>query len=148
MNKITLRAQIKDYLSPKKGRKMAITRETALFYLCMKSDLRLQAVYSFLEAKWLLTVSQTSPGFYMSVIVQACLKHCGKRRNCSLRAISLLRTVLSNCMESFLSFSFNLELSSANPNRVKAPTNVYPSPKKQNGQRQTFIVLLGIRLGA
>ena len=30
----------------------------------------------------ILTLSQTSPGFYMSV-VQAFGKHCGKRRNCS-----------------------------------------------------------------
>ena len=29
-----------------------------------------------------LTLSQTSPGFYVSA-VQSYLKHCGKRRNCS-----------------------------------------------------------------
>ena len=35
----------------------------------------------------MLTLSQTSPGFYMAA-VQAFGKHCGKRRNCSYRAIS------------------------------------------------------------
>ena len=34
-----------------------------------------------------LTLSQTSPGFYVSA-AQISWKHCGKRRNCSLRAIS------------------------------------------------------------
>ena len=42
----------------------------------------------------LLTLSQTSPGFYVSV-VQVFWKHCGKRRNCSIRAISPFPTVFS-----------------------------------------------------
>ena len=41
-----------------------------------------------------LTLSQTSPGFYVSA-VQVFWKHCGKRRNCSSRAISPFPTVFS-----------------------------------------------------
>ena len=47
-------------------------------------DLRRVAVSEqwFLKAGGLLTLSQTSPGFYVSA-VQVFRKHCGKRRNCS-----------------------------------------------------------------
>ena len=41
-----------------------------------------------------LTLSKTNPGFYVSV-VQVFGKHCGKRRNCSWRAISPFPTVFS-----------------------------------------------------
>ena len=47
-----------------------------------------------------LTLSQTSPGVYMSA-VQVFWKHCGKKRNCSTR------------LENSLPFSSNLKLSSA-----------------------------------
>ena len=60
-----------------------------------------------------LTLSQTSPGFYVSV-VQGFRKHCGKRRNCSVRAISLFPTVFSNPLGNFLPFSSCMKLSSAN----------------------------------
>ena len=63
-----------------------------------------------------LTLSQTSPGFYMSA-VQVFLKHCGKRRNCRKRAISPFPTVFSTCLKSCLPFStklFNKKLLSAN----------------------------------
>ena len=60
-----------------------------------------------------LTLSQTIPGFYVSV-VQAFWKHCGKRRNCSLQAISPFPTVFSTRFKNFLTFSSNLKLSSAN----------------------------------
>ena len=40
-------------------------------------------------------------------------KHCGKRINCSLRAISLFPTVFSTYLDNFLPFSSNLKLSSA-----------------------------------
>ena len=56
-----------------------------------------------------LALSQTSPGFYVST-----LKHCGKRRNCSLRAISPFPTVFSNHLENLLPFSSNLKFPSAN----------------------------------
>ena len=55
-----------------------------------------------------LTLSQTSPGFYVSA-VQTFQKHCGKRKNCSLRAISPFLTVFSICMGNFLPFSSNLK---------------------------------------
>ena len=42
-----------------------------------------------------LTLSQTIPGFYVSA-VQVFWKHCGKRRNCSLRAISPFPAVFSS----------------------------------------------------
>ena len=45
---------------------------------------------------------------------QAFGKHCGKKRNCSSRAISLFPTVFSTRMDNFLPFSLNLKLSSAN----------------------------------
>ena len=45
---------------------------------------------------------------------QAFWKHCGKRRNCSWRAISPLPTVFSTRLQNFLLFSSNLKLSSAN----------------------------------
>ena len=45
---------------------------------------------------------------------QAFWKHCGKRRNCLLRAISPFPTVFSSCLDNFLPFSSNLKMSSAN----------------------------------
>ena len=45
-------------------------------------------------------------------------KHCGKRRNCSLRAISPFPTVFSTLLENFAPFSSNLKLSFANSFRV------------------------------
>ena len=60
-----------------------------------------------------LTISQTNPGFN-TFAVQVFRKHCGKRKNCSLRAISSFPTVFSTCFENFLEFSSNLKLSSAN----------------------------------
>ena len=47
-------------------------------------------------------------------VIQTGRKHCGKRRNCSLQAISPFPTVLSTRLENFLPFSTNLKLSSAN----------------------------------
>ena len=60
-----------------------------------------------------LTPSQPSPGFYVFT-VQVFGKHCGKRRNCSKRAISPFPAVFSDHFENFLPFSSNLKLSSAN----------------------------------
>ena len=60
-----------------------------------------------------LTLSQTSPGFYVSA-VHVFKKHCGKRGNCSQPTISPFPTVFSTCFENFLPFSLNLKLSSAN----------------------------------
>ena len=45
---------------------------------------------------------------------QAFGKHCGKRRNCSLRAISPFPTVFSTRLDNFPSFLSNLKLSSGN----------------------------------
>ena len=45
---------------------------------------------------------------------EAFWKHCGKRRNCSQRAISPFPTVFSTCLDNFLPFLSNLKLSSAN----------------------------------
>ena len=60
-----------------------------------------------------LTLSQTSPCFYVSA-VQVFWKHWGKRRNCSSRAISPFPTLFSTCLDNFLPFSSILKLSSAN----------------------------------
>ena len=56
-----------------------------------------------------LTLSQTSPGFYVSA-VKVFWKHCGKRRNCSWRAISPFPTVFSTRLETFLPFSSKVKL--------------------------------------
>ena len=60
-----------------------------------------------------LTLSQTSPGFYVSA-VQVFWKHCGKRRNCSFRAISPFPAAFSTCLQNFLPSSSSSKLSSAN----------------------------------
>ena len=57
----------------------------------------------------LLTLSQTSPGFYVSA-VNVFWKHCGKRRNCLLQAISPFPTVFSTHLENFLPFSSVLKI--------------------------------------
>ena len=66
----------------------------------------------FVDAR-VLTLSQTSPGCYVSA-VKVFRKHCGKRRNCSLRAISPFPAVFSTLLENYLPFSSNLKMSSAN----------------------------------
>ena len=62
---------------------------------------------------YILTLSLTSPGF-LRVSCKETLKHCGKRRNCSLPAISPFPTVFSTRLENILPFYSNLKLSSAN----------------------------------
>ena len=54
-----------------------------------------------------------SPLFYVSAD-QVFWRHCGKRRNCSLREISPFPTAFSTRLENFLSFSSSLKLSSVN----------------------------------
>ena len=66
-----------------------------------------------LQMLFTLTLSQTSPVFYVSA-VQLFWKHCGKRRICSEWAISPFPTVFSTRSDNFFPFSSNLELSSAN----------------------------------
>ena len=61
----------------------------------------------------LLTHSHTMTPFDARAKWAFC-RHCGKRRNCSLRAISPFPTVFSTCLYKFLPFSSNLNLSSAN----------------------------------
>ena len=58
-----------------------------------------------------LTLSQTSPGLYVSAAL-GFWKHCGKRRN-GLLPISPLISVFSTLLEKFLLYSSNLKLSSA-----------------------------------
>ena len=70
------------------------------------------------ENTYVLTLSQTSPGFYVSA-GQVLWKQCGKRRNCSWRAISPFPTVFSTRLGNFLSFSSSLKLSSANSLRLE-----------------------------
>ena len=68
-----------------------------------------------------LTLSQTSPVFYVSA-VQIFWKHCGKRRNCSWQAISSFPTVFSFRLKNRLPFLANLKLSSAKPLSLEAVT--------------------------
>ena len=67
---------------------------------------------NILPSSQVLTLSQTSPGFYVSA-VQVFKKHSGKRRNCSLREISPFPTVFSTRLDNFLPLSSNLKVSSA-----------------------------------
>ena len=59
-----------------------------------------QATLNFIP----LTLFQTNPGFHVYA-VQVFLKHCGKRKNCSLRAISAFPPVFSTHLENFQPFS-------------------------------------------
>ena len=67
-----------------------------------------------------LTLSQISPGFYVSA-VQVFWKHSEKRRNCSQRAISPFPTVFSTHFENFAPFSSNWRMSSANSFSLEKP---------------------------
>ena len=79
-----------------------------ILLVCYVRDEKIQPLLSgWLD--FLFTLSQTSPG-----LVQVCWKHCGKRRNCSSQAISPFPPVFSTRLESFLPFSRNVKLSSAN----------------------------------
>ena len=80
---------------------------TTMFNLCYRTSLSSK---SFTHS---LTRYQTSPGFYVSA-VYVFWKHSEKRRNCSKWAISPFPTGFSTRLESFLPFSSNLKLSSAN----------------------------------
>ena len=75
-------------------------------------------LYSFRYKFQFLTLSHTSPGFHVSA-VKVFRKLCGKRRNCSERAISPFPTVFSNLLESFQSFFSSFKLSSAISSRLK-----------------------------
>ena len=78
-----------------------------------------------------LTLSQTSPGFYVSA-VQVFRKHCGKRRNCSLRAISPFPTMFSipfgELSTIFIKIEISSKLSSANSFSFEDP-KICPSGK-------------------
>ena len=85
-----------------------------------KANCLLQAISPFpavlskvLYCRHVITLSQTSPDFYVCA-VQAFWKHCRKRRNCPSRAISHFPTMFYVRLENFLPFSFNFKLSSAN----------------------------------
>ena len=58
------------------------------------------------------TLSKTSHFFYVSAVYF--FQHCGKRRNCSYRAVSPFPTVLSTLFENAPPFPSNSKLSSAN----------------------------------
>ena len=73
-----------------------------------KKKQRGPSVNPFPNKPWFLCVCSTS-----------LLKYCGKRRNCSLRAISPFPTVFYTHLESFLLFSSNLKLSSAKSIRLE-----------------------------
>ena len=59
--------------------------------------------YLFTIKSCVLTLSQTSPGFYVSA-VQVFRKHCRKRRNCSLRACVFLLLLVYHPIPCFNSF--------------------------------------------
>ena len=57
----------------------------------------------------LLSLSHTSPSFYVSAL-QAFLKHSGKRRNCSYRAISPFSRSIFNPFEELPSIVITFEI--------------------------------------
>ena len=65
-----------------------------------------------------LTLFQSSPDFYVSAVL-VFRKHCGKRRNCSSKAISTFTKVFSTLLENVLPFLSNLKLSSANSSSLE-----------------------------
>ena len=91
--------------------KETLKAESSLEFSLYKSQL--QVTLSSNTCKLMLILSQTSPGFYMSA-EQVFLKHCGKRGNCLLQAISPFPTVVSTHLKNVLPFSSKLKLSSAN----------------------------------
>ena len=60
-------------------------------------------------------------------IISLSRKHCGKRRNCSSRAISPFPTMFSILLENFLPFSSNSKLSPANSSSLSFPTSIHCS---------------------
>ena len=58
-------------------------------------------------------ISKSFNPFLNKPAVQFFWKHCGKRRNCSLQAISPFPSVFSTLLENFQPFSSTLKLSSA-----------------------------------
>ena len=98
-------------------------RDSLFFLKCkivsnMHSYLKIK-MYSFIDChsfskSWIrLTHSHTMTPFDTPG-KQAFWKHCGKRRNCSQRAISPFSTVFSTRLDNFLPFSSNFKLSYAN----------------------------------
>ena len=75
----------------------------AFLHVCSKSHLQ-----TMLEKEKLLVEKEKL------LVNQTGEKHCGKRRNCSLRAISPFPTVFSTRLKNFLLFLSNSKLSSAN----------------------------------
>ena len=67
-------------------------------------------VLTLLQTISTLTHSHTMTPFDASG-KQVLRKHCGKRRNCSSRAISPFPTVFSTCFDNFLPFSSKVKLS-------------------------------------
>ena len=80
----------------------------------------------------LLSLSKTSPGFYVST-VQVFRKQCGKRKKCSS---IFFPTVFSILLESFPPFFSNLKLSSATLSVWNSPTFVVWERVKERTQRR------------
>ena len=81
----------------------------ALFF----SSLIILSSHNIHAILWVLTLSQTSPGFNVSA-VQVCWKLCEKRRNCSWPAISPFPTAFSMHSEEYPPVSLTSKLWSAN----------------------------------
>ena len=83
-----------NYMRPVKGNVV----KYFLFYLQENAEIESCWLYMFYVHRPFLTLSQTNPCFYVSE-VQVFWKHCGKRRNCSWRAISSFPTVFSTLLD-------------------------------------------------
>ena len=95
-----------DLHGPQKVRKSFFTVlgiKLSFFIVKIKISHLKSLVWSSIKLPPDLTLSQTSPGFYVST-VKVFRKLCGKRRNCSWRAISPFPIVFSTHSENFPPF--------------------------------------------
>ena len=91
---------------------LPLSKQISIFQPHLFCRLQMLSIWTSLQFCHLvknLTLSQTSPVFYMSRI-QVFWKHYGKRRNCSWWAIFPFPTVFSTHLENFLPSSSNFRL--------------------------------------
>ena len=88
--------------------------------------------------KMVLTLSQTSPGFHMSA-VYVFWKHCGKRRNCSWRAISLFPSVFSSHLDNLFVIFIKLTINHSIFPTTQLMTTTWTLVKMSSLMRQKML---------
>ena len=86
-----------------------VCRLSILWFVCPSVMNWICKMNIFLLLPKYFTLSQTSPGVYVSAL-QVFWKHYGKRRNSLYQAISPFPTVFSTCLVNSLPFSLNSKL--------------------------------------